>query len=92
MTKITAQAAAHNFATLAAILLATAQSEKALDFARRTIGRIEAKGADWMAQNASALQILSPFWAPEVDAEQGLPVADNRAYFMAQLQLALANG
>lgn len=92
MTNITAQAAAHNFATLAALLVATAPSQKAVDFAQRTIARVEEKGADWMASNAVTLQILSPFWAPEVDAAQGVPVADNRAYFMAQLQLALANG
>lgn len=92
MNKITPATAAHNFATLAALLVATATSQKALDFAQRTIARVEGKGAEWMARNAVALQIMSPFWAPEVDAEQGIPVADNRAYFMAQLQLALANG
>jgi hypothetical protein len=89
MIKITAQQAAHNFSTLAAILLASAQSEKALDFARRTIARVEDRGAEWMAKNAVTLQILSPYWAPEDDAAQGVPVADNRAYFMAQLQVAL---
>lgn len=92
MIKITAQAAAQNFATLAALLIATAPSQKAEDFAQRTIARIEAMGADWMAKNAVELQILSPYWAPEVDAAQGVPVGDNRAYFMAQLQTVLARG
>jgi hypothetical protein len=89
MIKITAQQATHNFATLASLLVATAPTEKALDFARRTIARVEAKGARWMAANAVTLQILSPYWAPEVDADQLTPVADNRGYFMAQLQVAL---
>lgn len=86
---ITATQAAQNFASLAELLLATAPSQKALDFAQRTIARVEARGAEWMASNAVTLQILNPYWAPEVDAAQGLPVADNRAFFMGQLQIAL---
>lgn len=89
MAAITATQAAQNFATLATLLLATAPSQKALEFAHRTIARVEARGAKWMADNAVALQILSPYWAPEADAAQGLPVADNRAFFMGQLQIAL---
>lgn len=92
MIAITAQQAAHNFGTLAALLLATSPSQKATDFANRVFAKIEERGAEWMAKNAAELQIISPFGSVEEDRKSPAPVADNRAYFMGKLQTALLNG
>ncbi len=86
MTKITitAEAAEKNFNSLAALLISTAASDKARAFAEKIIAQVRARGAQWMADNAVAMQIL--------DAADGrfCPVADNRNYYMAKLQTALA--
>lgn len=42
---ITAEQAAENFGTLKALLLATAPSQKAVDFANRVFAQVDAKGA-----------------------------------------------
>ena len=91
MAIITAKQASENFATLAALLLATSPSEKATNFANRVIADVNARGPEWMAKNAVTLQILSPFGSVEDDRRSPAPVADNRPYFMGQLQLALRN-
>lgn len=89
MANITASQAAENFNTLAALLLATSPSAKATDFAQRVIAQVQDRGPEWMAKNAVALQILSPFGSVEEDRRSPAPVADNRPYFMGQLQTAL---
>lgn len=89
MTKITAQEAAHNFNTLKALLLATAPSQKAVDFASRIFAQVEARGGDWMAEKAAELQILSPYGSVEEDRNSPASVADNRPYFMGKLQSAV---
>ena len=94
MTKITitAEQAAQNFGTLKALLLVTAPSQKAVDFANRVFSQIDAKGAEWMARNAVELQILSAYADEQQDARMPAPVADNRPYFMGKLQTALQRG
>lgn len=92
MINITAAQAASNFATLAALLLATSPSQKATDFANRMIAQVEARGAEWMASNAAELQIISAYGSVEEDRRSPAPVADNRAYFVGKLQMALLNG
>lgn len=89
MTMITAKQASENFASLSALLLATSPSEKATAFATRVISDVNARGPEWMAANAVALQILSPFGSLEQDRQSPAPVSDNRPYFMGQLQVAL---
>ena len=86
---ITAEQAAENFGTLKALLLATAPSQKAVDFANRVFAQVEAKGAAWMARNAAELQIISAYGSVEEDRRSPAPVADNRPYFMGKLQTAL---
>lgn len=90
MNKITAEAAAHNMATLQELLLATAPSQKAFDFACRIFAQIDAKGAEWMAENAVELQIISAYGGVDEDRAGVAPVADNRPYFMAKFQSVLA--
>lgn len=92
MIAITAQQAAHNFGTLKALLLATAPSQKAIDFANRVFAQVEERGAEWMAKNAAELQIIKAFGSVEEDRKSPAPVADNRPYFMSKLQTALMNG
>jgi len=89
MTKITAQEAASNFNTLKSLLLATAPSQKAIDFANRVFAQIEERGPEWMAEKAAELQILSPYGSVEEDRRSPAPVADNRPYFMSKLQSAM---
>lgn len=92
MITITAAEAAHNFGTLKSLLLATAPSQKAIDFANRVFDQIEARGAEWMAANAVQLQILSPARSLEDDLRTDAPsVGENRPYYMAALQVALRN-
>lgn len=80
---ISAEAAEHNFNTLAAELIRTAPSEKALAFAEKIITDVRARGTQWMAENATELQIL------DVADTTFCPVEDNRNYYMAALQVAL---
>lgn len=87
---ITAQQAAENFSTLKALLLATAPSQKAIDFATRVFAQIDAKGADWIARHAAELQVIGSYGSVEEDRRSPAPVADNRPYFMAKLQTALS--
>ena len=92
MSNITETQAVANFASLKNILLASAPSQKAYDFAGRITAKIENKGAAWIAANALALHITSHHGTVEADADGVVPVADNRNWFMAELQIALANG
>ena len=80
-----------NFVTLADLLIRTAPSQKAVDFAYRVFEKLEARGAEWMAANAVELQILGHFGSVAEDARTPAPVADNRAYYMAKFQTVLAN-
>lgn len=80
---ISAEAAESNFNTLSAILISSASTDKALAFAEKTIAAVRARGAQWMADNASELQILD-----SADC-RFCPVDDNRNYYMAALQVAL---
>ncbi len=83
MNNITPQDAEANFNSLAAILVRTAISEKASVFAEKKIAEVRARGAEWMANNAVILQILSPA------DDRFCPVEDNRNYYMAKIQVAL---
>lgn len=85
MTKfnITPEAAVANFESLAVILLETAPSEKARAFAEKKIAEVRARGAQWIADKAVALQIQNNA------ASRFCPVADNRNYYMAAIQTAL---
>lgn len=83
MIKITATEARANFNSLAKLLIETATSQKAVEFAQRVIAQIEEKGADWMAAHAVTLQLLSDH------KTDFCPVADNRPYFLGQFQMAL---
>jgi len=86
---ITANQAAANMATLQALLLATAPSQKAADFANRLFAQVNERGAEWMAKNAAALQILSPFGDVEADRRSAAPVANNRAFYLGKFQILL---
>lgn len=80
---ITAEIAAANFESLAALLISTAPTEKASAFAEKKISEVRARGAQWMADNAVTLQIQ--------DSAEGrfCPVEDNRNYYMTKIQSAL---
>ncbi len=85
MIQITTQEAASNFASLAELLIRSAPTQKAVDFANKIISQIEARGPEWMAQNAVELQLLDDH------KNDFCPVADNRGLFMAKFQTALMN-
>lgn len=83
MIQITAQEAAANFASLSALLIQSAPTQKAVDFANKVIAQIEARGSEWVAKNAAELQLLSDH------KNDFCPVADNRVFFMTKFQTAL---
>ena len=75
-----------NFESIAAALHDVAPSEKARAFADKIAGAIRARGAEWIAANEFALHIT--FSAEE--QEDLTPVEDNRLWYIAEWQLALA--
>jgi len=83
MENITAAKAAKNFESLAALLIASAPSQKAIDFAQKVLNQARERGAEWLAANAVELQLLDDH------KNDFCPVADNRGFFMAKFQMAL---
>lgn len=84
-TKITisAEQALANFTTMAALLINSAKTEKAVEFAIKTTDAALSKGADWLAAHCAELNIIND------PAKDFCPVADNRAFHMANIQVAL---
>ncbi|MBV2164282.1 MAG: hypothetical protein KUL80_08435 [Comamonas sp.] len=80
---ISAETAAEHFEIMAALLIESAATEKAVEFATRQIEAVRAKGAQWMADHAAELNIISN---PSRDF---CPVADNRTFHLGNIQMAL---
>jgi|NOAtaT_6_FD_contig_61_4016756_length_694_multi_3_in_0_out_0_2 predicted pyridoxine 5'-phosphate oxidase superfamily flavin-nucleotide-binding protein len=75
-----------NFESIAVALHDEAPSEKARAFVDKIASAIRAKGAEWIAANEFALHIT--FSAEE--QEDLTPVEDNRLWYIAEWQIALA--
>jgi hypothetical protein len=80
---ISAELAAEHFEVMASLLIESAPTEKAVEFATRQIETARAKGAAWMADHAAELNIITN------PAKNFCPVADNRAFHLANIQMAL---
>jgi len=80
---ITTEQAASNFESLASLLIESAPSQKAIDFAHKVLNQARARGAEWLAENAVDLQLLDDH------KNDFCPVSDNRGFFMAKFQMAL---
>ena len=91
MANITETQAGENFASLKNLLLASAPSQKAYDFAVRVVEEVEVKGGNWLLKNAAELQITRKYGSLERDTRGPFPVADNRNFYMAHLQMTLLN-
>ena len=78
--------ATENFIIAAKILYDSAPNEKAGEFVSKLAGRIAAKGEAWINANATKLHISDV----EVSDQSIAPIADNRLFYLAQWQLALA--
>jgi hypothetical protein len=79
MTQIT-------FEYIRAELIKSAGSDKARAFAEKIAAQVEARGVEWIESNREALKIGSTIEALEKFA----PVSDNRNWFLAAWQVALA--
>lgn len=81
--KISAEMAAEHFATMSALLIESAKTEKAVEFATKITNEAAAKGAEWLAAHCVELNIVNN------PAKDFCPVADNRLFHIANIQVAL---
>lgn len=81
MTNLTA-----NFESIVSALHDEAPSDRARAFVEKIAAEIRARGSDWIAEHARALHIEHPAeWHDTV-----APVEDNRLWWLAEWQKALA--
>jgi len=74
-----------NFNFVAAELVKSAPTQKAVDFANKVIGQIEARGDDWIEANIEELGLK--FF--RIDCDTVAPVSDNRIFWITKFQVAL---
>ncbi len=75
-----------NFNTATEALFNASPSDRAIDFLQTIVNKIAAKGEAWIAANAVKLHITDA----EVADDAACPVSDNRLYYIAAWQDALA--
>ena len=75
-----------NFESIASALFDEAPSEKARQFVTKIADQIRARGEGWIIENCLPLHITMS----AADQEDIAPVEDNRLWYIAQWQVALA--
>lgn len=73
-----------NFNFVAAEIVKSAKTQKAVDFAQKVIGQIEARGDEWIEANLDALGLK--FFS--IANNNVAPISDNRLFWIAKFQVA----